>query len=71
MDSVTASCSGVAGSSSTEKEQKFVPHSFIHNPPISVVRKFHNKDFQTSLYGFLGFEIFLVLSLRKRQLFPR
>ena len=33
MDSVTASYAGVAGSSPTEKEQKFVPFSFIHNPP--------------------------------------
>ena len=33
MDCVTASYAGVAGSSPTEKEQKFVPFSFIHNPP--------------------------------------
>ena len=33
MDCVTASDAGVAGSSSTGKEQKFVPFSFIHNPP--------------------------------------
>ena len=33
MDCVTASYAGVAGSSLSEKEQKFVPFSFIHNPP--------------------------------------
>ena len=33
MNCVTASYAGVAGSSPTEKEQKFVPFSFIHNPP--------------------------------------
>jgi len=33
MDYVTVSYAGVAGSSPTEKEQKFVPFSFIHNPP--------------------------------------
>ena len=34
MDCVTASYAGVAGSSLTEKVQKFVPFSFIHNPPL-------------------------------------
>ena len=34
MDYVTASYAGVAGPSLTEKEQKFVPFSFIHNPPL-------------------------------------
>ena len=33
MDCVTASYAGVAGSSPTEKEQKFVPSSFDHNLP--------------------------------------
>ena len=33
MDCVTASDAGVAGSSPTWMEQKFVPFSFIHNPP--------------------------------------
>ena len=33
MDCVTASYARVAGSSPTEKEQKVVPFSFIHNPP--------------------------------------
>ena len=33
MDCVTASYAGVAGSSPTGKEQKFVPFSFVHNPP--------------------------------------
>ena len=33
MDCVTALYAGVAGSSLTEKGQKFVPFSFIHNPP--------------------------------------
>ena len=33
MDCVTAFHAGVAGSSPTGKEQKFVPFSFIHNPP--------------------------------------
>ena len=33
MDCVTASYAGVAASSPTENEQKFVPFSFIHNPP--------------------------------------
>jgi len=32
MNCVTALYAGVAGSSSTQKEQKFVPFSFIHNP---------------------------------------
>ena len=32
MDCLTASYAGVAGSSPTEKEQKFVPFSLIHNP---------------------------------------
>ena len=36
MDCVTASYAGVAGSSPTGKEQKFVPLSFVHNPPITI-----------------------------------
>jgi len=36
MDCVTALYAGVAGSSPTGKEQKFVPFSFIHNPPLSL-----------------------------------
>ena len=40
MDCVTASYAGVAGSSPTEKEQKFVPFSFIHNPPLSLFNRF-------------------------------
>ena len=33
-DCVTASCAGVAGSGPTEKEQKCVPFSFIHDPSL-------------------------------------
>ena len=33
MNYVTASHAGVAGSSLTKKEQKFVPFSFDHDPP--------------------------------------
>ena len=38
MDCATASYAGVASSSPTEKEQKFVPFSFIHNPPLSLFK---------------------------------
>ena len=33
MDCVTSSYERVAGTSATEKEQKFVPFSFHHDPP--------------------------------------
>ena len=36
MDCVIASYAGVADSSPTEKEQKFVRFSFIHSPPLSL-----------------------------------
>ena len=51
MDSVTASYAGVAGSSPTEKEQKFVPFSFIHNPP-TVQRGYLELE---GLFGILTF----------------
>jgi len=38
MDCVTASYAGVAGSSPTGKEQKFVPFSFIRNPPFHYLK---------------------------------
>ena len=40
MNCVTASYAGVAGFSPTGKEQKFVPFSFIHNPPLSLFISF-------------------------------
>ena len=51
MDCMTASYAGVAGSSPTEKEQKFVPFSFIHNPPISMWLPFFIQE--NSHGGFL------------------
>ena len=32
---MTATCAGAAGASPTETEQKLVPFSFYHNPPIT------------------------------------
>jgi len=42
MDCVTASYAGAKGSSPTEKQQKFLPFSFIHNlpPPLSLFDHF-------------------------------
>ena len=40
MDCVTDLHAGVAGSSATEKEQKFVPFSFYYNPPPPITMKF-------------------------------
>jgi len=46
MDCVTASYAGVAGSSPTGKEQKFVPFSLIHNPPYLYLMKLELIDKQ-------------------------
>ena len=51
VDCVTAFYAGVAGSSPTEKEQKFVPFSFIHNPP-TVQRGYLELE---GLFGILTF----------------
>ena len=40
MDCVIVSYAGVTGSSPTEKEQKFAPFSFIHNPPYLHLNKY-------------------------------
>ena len=50
MDYKIASYTGVTGSSPTGKEQKFLPFSFIHNPPYLYLMAITWEQYPYNLY---------------------